>query len=282
MTDVEIRDTGNHGLHVSDCSLGDDCGGGQGGGGEGSNASIFVDLNRVTIDGAGFGKQDADGVRVDDRGDGDIIFNATDSVFLGVGADGVELDEGNNGSVIINVRNSTFENNGAYCKIDGDVEELAGLDPNCVDGGEADLDDAFDIDEAGPGGITGVVSDVLINGNLDEGLDFDVEDDGVVDLDFIAISNSVANGDEDIKVSEAGAASVIVKLAGIDVVGDIEFEEEGVGDLEVTLYSANVGDDLKLLETGEGKGTLTLINSTVVDDIDIDGDSDPITQVVLP
>ena len=55
----------------------------------------------VLVDGVGFGKQDADGVRVDDRNDGDISFSAVNSVFVNVGADGVELDEGNDGSVFL-------------------------------------------------------------------------------------------------------------------------------------------------------------------------------------
>ena len=111
LTNVTVRGTGNHGIHVSDCTRGDECGGGSGGGGDGSPASVDVRLVGVQIEDSGNGKQDADGLRVDERGDGDITFFATESAFNDNGADGVELDEGNNGDVNINVTNSTFDYN---------------------------------------------------------------------------------------------------------------------------------------------------------------------------
>ncbi len=63
-------------------------------GGDGSPASIKVKLNNVHINQVGFGRADADGLRVDDRGEGDIYFTALNSKFTNVGAVGVELDEG--------------------------------------------------------------------------------------------------------------------------------------------------------------------------------------------
>ncbi|MDF2180674.1 hypothetical protein [Neptuniibacter sp. CAU 1671] len=271
LTNVTVTGTGNHGVHVSDCDLGDDCGAGSGGAGEGSDASIYVQLNNVTIDGVGFGKQDADGLRVDDRGLGDIVLNATDSAFINVGADGIELDEGNDGSVIIHVRNSLFENNGAYCS-DEFVADPIALDPNCNDDGDPDVDDAFDIDEAGPGGITGIVNNVVVVNNYDEGLDFDSEGDegeNLVDLDLMDIY-AEGNADEAIKVSEEGNASVYVRMRDIQCEGkcDIEVEEEDQGNLDVTLNDSFIGDDLKLSEKGEGTGVVKLRDTTVVDEKD--------------
>ena len=269
LTDVSVSDTGNHGVHISDCSLGDDCGAGQGGGGDGSPASFHVQLTRVTIDGAGYGKQDADGLRVDDRGEGDIFLTATNSTFTRVGGDGIELDEGNEGSVFINVRNSDFIGNGAYCS-DEFVEDPIGLDPACDDDGDPDVDDAFDIDEAGPGGISGTIANLTIVDNYDEGLDFDTEgegDDSTVDLDIMDVYAS-GNADEAIKVSEEGVASVRVNLRAIDIEGDVEVEEEDEGDLAVTLNGSAIGDDLKLSEQGPGTGTVKLRGTTVVDDLD--------------
>ena len=77
LSDVSVSGVGNHGVYVSDCTLGDDCGGG----GDGSPASIHVHLTNVLIDGVGNGKADADGVRVDDRNDGDISLSVTNSTF---------------------------------------------------------------------------------------------------------------------------------------------------------------------------------------------------------
>ena len=223
---VSISDVGNHGLHVSDCSIGDDCGGGQGGGGDGSDASIYLRLNKVTIDSVGFGKQDADGIRVDDRGPGSIYANIRNSYFVGVGGDGLELDEGNEGSVWVNMRRTDFDSNGAYCS-DEFVDNPIALDPECDDDGEPDVDDAFDIDEAGPGAIIGSLKNLGIFDNFDEGLDFDGEGEGDNNRIYLKLSNITAGGnaDEDIKVSEEGNASVYVSMRNIDAAGDIEVEE---------------------------------------------------------
>lgn len=268
---VSVSDTGNHGVHIRDCPD-DDCSAGQGGGGAGSPASVVVRLSDVDVDGVGFGKQDADGIRIDDRGDGDIRLIVSGSVFTNIGADGIEADEGDDGSVLIAVRDSVFESNGAYCAdIDGDgpFDPIA-LDPNCNDDGDPDVDDAFDIDEAGPGGISGAVINVDIINNFDEGLDFDAAgrgDDNAVNLDLINIY-AAGNADEAIKVSEEGDASVRVRMTGIDVEGDVEVEEEDAGDLAVSLRLSTVGDDLKLSEEGAGVGTVKLRRTIVGDELD--------------
>lgn len=74
LKDVMVTSVGHHGVHISDCSLGDDCGSGSGGVGDGSAASISVKTTNVIIGHVGFGRSDADGLHVDDRGDGDILF----------------------------------------------------------------------------------------------------------------------------------------------------------------------------------------------------------------
>jgi hypothetical protein len=40
LVNVTVTGTAGHGIHVSDCTLADECGGGSGGAGEGSPASI--------------------------------------------------------------------------------------------------------------------------------------------------------------------------------------------------------------------------------------------------
>ena len=60
-------------------------GGGGGGAGGGSNASILVEFDDVTIDDVGYGKFDADGLRVEERGPGSINASITGSTFRGVG-----------------------------------------------------------------------------------------------------------------------------------------------------------------------------------------------------
>ncbi len=272
LTEVSVSGTGNHGVHVSDCSLQDACGGGQGGGGDGSAASVHVTLESVTIDGVGFAKQDADGLRVDDRGPGDIVLTAKNSRFINVGADGIELDEGNEGSVQVLVDTLTVESNGAYCfDVDGDgpFDPIA-TDPACNDDNEPDVDDGFDIDEAGPGGISGTLTNLTIVNNYDEGLDFDTDGEGENNFVKLDIQKVVAsgNGDEAIKISEEGNASVDVTLSALNIAGDVEVEEEGEGNLSVSISASNIDDDLKLSTEGAGKGTVLLTDTTVAGEKD--------------
>lgn len=269
LTNISVSGTGYHGIHISDCTLGDSCGGGSGGGGNGSPASIDVKLKGVTVDGVGFGSQDADGVRVDERADGDIYFTAKNSTFINVGADGVELDEGNNGDVIIKVSNSSFNNNGDYCLLDTNLLET----DDCYDDGDADTDDGFDIDEAGAGSIIGKIHNLTVTNNFDEGLDFDEEDAGGFDLKIVAVS-AFNNEDEGIKASEEDEGSINISLKAINLQGnngskeDSEIEEEDEGTVAVTVNGSYL-DELKIKEDGTETGTVKVRGSTIVEPLDL-------------
>ena len=246
LTNVTVTGTGNHGVHVSDCTLGDDCGGGSGGGGNGSTASIDVRLVDVVIIDNGNGKQDADGFRVDDRGDGSITFFATNSAFIDNGADGIELDEGNNGDVIINVTHSIFDFTGEYRLIG----QFAPGDA-CDDDGPADVDDAFDVDEAGDGSVVGRVVGLTVVNNFDEGLDFDEEGTGGFDIHVVNVY-AENNADESVKFSEEDDGNTVARLRRVTTDGDLEFEEEGVGIVDVAINGSFVGDDMKLAAENVG------------------------------
>ena len=192
LTNVTVSDVGYHGVHVSDCVLEDEgdeagraCGAGNDATGDGSDASVHVKLKNVVIENVGTGVFDGDGFRVDEREKGDILLQAVNSTFVRAGADGGELDEAGDGNVIISVRNSAFNENGDYC---AGQDVNAPTDPKCVeeDDGELvlDLDDGFDIDEAGDGSIIGTLKNVHLDDNLDEGLDLDEEDEGGFDLNL--------------------------------------------------------------------------------------------------
>lgn len=278
LSNVEVSNVGKHGIHVLDCDVAA-CGAGGGGEGDGSEASIFVKLVNVLVDNVGNGSFDSDGVRIDDRGEGDIVFNAVDSTFINIGADGVELDEGGSGDVIVNVRNSVFEFNGSYC-YGVDVDNPA--DPTCVEDDEGelvlDLDDGFDIDEAGEGSIRGQIKNILISNNLDEGLDFDEENEGDINIDLIKI-NASSNGDEGIKVSEEGDGNVAVHLRAVTTTdnGDdgIQLEEDDIGDIDVTVNATtsieNNKKGLKVSQDGDGGGSLKVRGSDI-DEIKSDVD----------
>ncbi|MGV6826688.1 MAG: hypothetical protein ACWA5Q_06905 [bacterium] len=245
---VDVMEVANHGIHISDCTLGDDCGSGSGGGGDGSSASVSLEMLNSMVWGAGHGKFDADGVRVDERADGDIMFKSTTSFFIGAGADGVELDEGNHGDVFIYGRSNFFEDNGDYC-----ANAPLDLAQPCVedDDGEMvlDLDDAFDVDEAGDGSVIGMMANNFVRDNSDEGLDFDEEGNGGFLIDLVGIV-ATGNGDEGIKVSSANDGNVNVDLRNVNVQnnGDdgIQIEaEDGDGQAHVRFFNSRAKNNKK-------------------------------------
>ena len=238
LNSVSVSGVAYHGVHVSD--------GGRGG--DGTPASIAVRLDNVDIGDVGNGAFDADGVRVDERGDGDIRFAARVSVFSDVGADGVELDEGDAGDVIATIVDSGFVDNGAYCdpqvlapflpaETEGEFEdgerpqgEIPGgiadsPDDRCFERDLSlyasgfvktyefgiDLEDGIDIDEAGDGGLRVTMIDSEILRNRDEGVDFDEEDDGDVFVTFLR-STADGNRDDGFRTSESGPGNLIASV----------------------------------------------------------------------
>jgi hypothetical protein len=308
LKDVKVSEVANHGVHVSDCDLADDCGGGGGGAGGGSSASIIVELTNVTIENAGTGKFDADGVRVDERANGSIHFRADGSVFTGVGADGVELDEGQNGGVFATVTNSQFSHNGSYCDpvlladflpdpderedipegevSEDDITPTGTPDDRCFevefethgDGSISeyevalDLDDGFDIDEAGNGGLVARVFNSQVMDNDDEGLDFDEEDNGKIDLLAVGVEAS-GNTDDGIKLSEEDSGDVYVLQLAVTAEDNggkgFVFEEAGQGDLDALVEdSGTAGNDdgdvgIEAVQEDQGSGRLVLRDTDV-------------------
>lgn len=317
LSNVTVSDVASHGIHVSDCSLADSCGGGGGGAGEGSAASILVTLNNVTVDTAGSGSFDADGLRVDERGAGDITLIGRNVSFLRVGADGAELDEGQDGDVIVELHEARFVDNGGYCnpallkafmpKEDeaefeqGQMAEDAipgavtgSPDDGCFerevdlyeDGSvEAyefgiDVDDGFDVDEAGAGSIRATLGGTEISGNLDEGLDFDEEGAGDIVLTLHGYK-ATGNADDAVKMSEADGGHVLglvsdATITGNDGVG-IVFEEEDAGDVYVALSGVTTaGNDdgdtgLEVVQEDDGQGLLTILSSNITDGSEVEG-----------
>jgi len=257
---VEIYNTsvqgfGDHGIHLSDCSS-LSCGDGNSGEGFGTGASFNIKLTKVTVMDTGFGQQDADGIRVDERAAGGVNLVAKNIWLRNVGADGIEIDEAGDHGVNVKMKNANFVGNGSYCApaiftLDQDPDDFDCFDE--IDDGEVvvDLDDAFDIDEAGGGSVHVEMKNAKILANDDEGLDFDEAGDG--GISFMGKNFILAdNGDEGIKLSEedAGNVSLTVKnlVNGKGETNDIEVESEDEGTGSVAIKNAKI-DDLKL--TGE-------------------------------
>ena len=324
LRNVAVSGVANHGIHVSDCSLADDCGGGSGGGGEGSTASVMIELVNVTVDDVGNGKFDADGLRVDERGDGDIIAHIFGSSFTNVGADGVELDEGNDGSIYSLAKFSDFSNNGAYCSpsvieafipdpdegefaesdmvLESDIpsapygspddrcieREVSLYDPNdegieYVEEFEFgnDVDDGFDMDEAGEGDLISTVAFSTINDNFDEGMDLDEEDGGSIVANYVATAAS-GNTDDGYKHSEEDGGDnggyVFFSSATDNGGKGFVYEEEGEGDLELIVIASQTANNddsddtgIEAVQEDAGIGSLKVRFSDIADGIDTDG-----------
>jgi hypothetical protein len=269
LTNVSVKGVANHGIHISDCSLADDCGGGSGGGGEGSTASIHLSCNRCVVDDAGNGKFDADGVRIDERGNGSIYADLRGSVFKNVGADGVEVDEGNNGGVYVSSVRTRYVDNGGYCDpnildpfvpedatfpdqtvTEEDVTPTGTPDDSCIeteveeyDSGFVesveyglDLDDGIDGDEAGEGSLWVSMVNSTINGNLDEGVDMDEEDGGNIVAHYVS-SNASRNNDDGFKMTEEDGGGLFSTVRASSAMNNggkgFVFEEENEGNLRV-------------------------------------------------
>lgn len=226
----------------------------------GSPAGVDVQIRDSRIVGnntAGVGEgtdladlADKDGVRVNEGGPGDLVLDVRDSWFEGNEADGLELDETGPGDVVSSVRRSWFVDNGRQRQFPDDLE------------------DGFDIDEAGEGSIRATFLRVHADGNFDEGLDLDEAGSGDVDLELIRVVAS-GNADENVAVGEdvelepletvdggllfpeipaTNTGSLYVRLTQVtangSVAGDgMAFEEFGVGDLRVTGTGVTVEDN---------------------------------------
>ncbi len=290
LDNVNVSGVANYGVHVSDCNLADDCGAGAGGGGQGSPASISVRLNNVTIQDVGNGTFDGDGLRVDDRGPGDIYFHAIASTFNRAGADGLELDEGDAGSIYATLINSAFTDNGAYCdpailnafmpaepegefadgeRLESDIpaavtgtpddtcfeREVSLYDSGSVEEYEIgiDVDDGVDFDEADNGSLNLTLISSVISGNYDEGVDMDESGRGDGNLTYINTS-AYANADDAYKMSEEDGGDVIAQINGSTARDNggkgFVFEEEQTGDVRVHALNVHTTNNDDSDDTG--------------------------------
>lgn len=207
--------------------------------GRNSDVSINFVMKDSLVQGNGHGAPDADGVRIDEGGTGNLRFRSLDSVVKSNGGDGVELDEGGQGNATAYIHSSVFKENG----------EARGEDP----------EDGFDIDESGLGNLWFKVLDSYFDGNADDGIDLDEEDGGVVTFDFMNGSAS-HNGTDGTRVSEEGNGNLNAQIIGLSENhnGDhgLRIEEWDGGDNRTkinNLYSDKNGQcGVKVTEEGHG------------------------------
>lgn len=274
LQNVRVLGVAGHGVHVSDC-LQPGCDTEEGPGG-GATASIELRLDAVEILETGHGMAGADGVRVAERGAGDIRLTASNTRVADVGGDGVALDEGQEGDVTLRVIGSAFENNGFYCdpaQLSGYLPEEPRRDfasgvfsrssvPEVVTGSPDDscftrdvvlhengsvasyalsvaAEDGFDVTETGPGGVHAVMERTGIVGNAGLGLGLEEAGEGGIVATLVGTFARDNTGDA-CTLSESGPGAVTASLVGAVADGNggtgFVFAEAASGDLRVTGY----------------------------------------------
>jgi hypothetical protein len=219
---VNVLNSALYGVHIDDnADAFDD-------GSAGSEIGINLYIRGSNFTGNGTGAIDFDGVRVDERAEGDIHAMIVNSHIDGNGGDGIELDEAGPGSVDASMMKVTINGNGFY--------------------NEEDLDDGFDIDEADEGDLEVSLFGIEANNNMDEGLDFDEAGAGDVRVK-VRHSQALNNADEGLKVDEEDAGNLDAKLLRVTVSdnGDdgIQFTELGEGDIEGKLFKVTANNNAK-------------------------------------
>lgn len=231
LRDVTLVANGEFGLHVDDQT-------------GGSAASIRFSMVGTHLLDNGFDPDidDKDGIRIDEGGPGDIRALIRRSVVTGNAGDGIELDETDDGDVRVIIRRTAFDENGSQPQL------------------PSDLEDGFDIDEAGSGSIRATFLHVTANHNFDEGIDLDEAGPGDI-VSFMNQVEAVGNTDENIKLSE-----------DTDVDDGLTAPEDGSGGLEFRFLdvtaNGSTDDGAQLEEFGNGDVNGVVVRSTFSDNGD--------------
>jgi hypothetical protein len=248
LNDVEITDNAGHGVLVNDQENPDDVANSNG-----SSAAVVVVVRDSRFVRNGYSVSDRDGVRVNEGGDGSLTFTIWNSRSDDNAADGIELDERAGGDVVIDVNKVAVTRNGKF-------------DPT-------DLDDGFDIDEAGPGHILGSVRSSSANHNFEEGLDFNENDAGDLRVDMSDVEAN-DNREEGIDLEEdddfAGGGDLVTVMDRVTTSGNgvdggdggLKIREKGLGNLDVVLTnviaSQNSLAGIHLRETEAGDSRVSI------------------------
>ncbi len=278
---------------------------------DGSDASLDVVVIGSHFKNNGFKALDQDGLRINEGGVGNLkaLIHATH--VEDNGGDGVELDERDVGAVLFNVVGTTLHGNGGFASADFDDgididESGAGsiIGTFFLTSANHNFEQGFDLNENDAGDLRVDMLLVEASGNRQEGIEYEEDDDVAGGGDIIATlvgiktrGNGVDDGDAGLKLREKGVGNLDVRLLGIEssdnsvsgiqlredadgnltariqnVITDdnnvdgIEFDENGAGNLdgtvEKTTSSNNTGAGIRADQGGAGAGTLKLIEVT--------------------
>ncbi len=220
----------------------------------GSAASLEVSVLNSELDGNGFGALDRDGLRVNEGGAGDLTIVVRNMLATDNGADGIELDERGEGNADFTISGSQITGNGSFHDV------FPPLDPDDID-----LDDGMDVDESSAGHVIGRVTNSSSSDNFEEGWDFNENDAGDfrVDLTNVQASRNLEEGvdfeeDDDF----AGGGDLVTTVIGVTADenegGDagLKIREKGDGNLTAHVRGAqangNDGDGVNVREDASG------------------------------
>jgi hypothetical protein len=198
-----------------------------------SAASVDVSIVGTRFIGNGYSVSDRDGLRVNEGGDGDLKITVLFSQAEDNAADGIEVDERGAGDVRLHMLGCRILRNGPF-------------DPS-------DLDDGFDIDEAGDGSVLGAVALSTASDNYEEGFDFNENDAGDLRVDMLLVEAS-GNGEEGIDYEEdddfAGGGDLVTSMLLVKTNGNrggdagLKIREKGDGSLDATLKGIEASNNL--------------------------------------
>jgi hypothetical protein len=252
----------------------------------GSAASVEVTVLSSRFVGNGFSVSDRDGLRVNEGGAGTLTFTMRLSTADGNGADGVELDERGDGDVRVDVFGSRFSGNGPLDPADlddgFDIDELNDgsiLGQVVLTTVNDNFEEGLDFNENGAGDLRVNLLLVEANGNREEAIDYEEDDDFAGGGDLVttmagirANANGADGGDGAIKIREKGAGALQAALHGIEtrdnLYDGVNVREDATGSLAAAIARAsstgNAGEGIVFDERGDGDLTATLSHSTAL------------------
>jgi hypothetical protein len=251
-----------------------------------SDASVAVTVDHTRFVHNGYSVSDRDGLRVNEGGLGDLIINVTNSWSVNNAADGIEVDERGDGDVYVAMFESHLEGNGSFDPSDFDD----GFDIDESDDGSVfgrvshssanhNYEEGFDFNENHAGDLRVDMDHVEASGNAQEGIDYEEDDDVAGGGDLVttmthvtANGNGIA-GDAGLKIRERGDGDVDATVDHVETSnnssGGISVREDANGSLTASIEQATslsngghgIDFDENRTSTSDASGDLTAVVS---------------------